>query len=384
VQGTRHAYFVLVLLVLVLLVVLAAGVSANPAQVRDRSSAYPGEIRAVRVAEGLTRPWSLAVLPNGGFLITERPGRLVRLSPGGQKSDVSGLPSIASAGQGGLLDVVLAPDFQQSRHVFVSYVTQRSNGLGTAVARARLEDSQLESVEEIFVMEGAAYSTRHFGSRIVFLQDGTLLFTIGDRGARDNAQDLGHHAGSTLRIAQDGSVPGANPFVDRSGALPEIYSYGHRNAQGMAIHPETGAVWLHEHGPQGGDEVNIVEAGNNYGWPVITYGEEYGSGRRIGEGTSKPGMEQPVVYWDPSIAPSGMAFYQGAAIPGWQGDLFVGALAGRHLRRLDVEGRRIVDQEVLFPNSLGRIRDVRMARDGHLYLLTDAPNGALYRIEPGE
>ena len=378
-QGTRHAC-----LVFILLLVLTTGMSANPAQVSDRSGAYPGEIRAVRVAEGLTRPWALAVLPNGDFLVTERPGRLLRLSPGGEKTAISGLPSIAASGQGGLLDVVLAPDYQQSRRIFFSYVTQRSNGLGTAVARARLEDSRLESVEEIFVMEGAAYSTRHFGSRIVFLQDGTLLFTIGDRGARDNAQDLGHHAGSTLRISQDGSVPRDNPFVDRPSALPEIYSYGHRNAQGMAIHPETGEVWLHEHGPQGGDEVNIVEARNNYGWPVITYGEEYGSGRRIGEGTSKPGMEQPIVYWDPSIAPSGMAFYQGGAVPGWQGDLFVGALAGRHLRRLDMEGRRVVDQEVLFPNSLGRIRDVRMAPDGHLYLLTDAPNGALYRIESAE
>jgi glucose/arabinose dehydrogenase len=210
-----------------------------------------------------------------------------------------------------------------------------------------------------------------------------LLFTIGDRGNRPRAQDLGDHAGSTLRINPDGSVPSDNPFVDRTGAKPEIYTYGNRNAQGMTVHPETGTVWQHEHGPRGGDEVNIIEAGVNYGWPVITYGEAY-SGGEIGEGTSRPGMRQPVIHWTPSIAPSGMDFYDGERFPEWQGDLFAGALAGQHLRRLEVAGERVTDQEVLLRDELGRIRDVQTGPDGYLYLLTDANNGRLYRLEPAD
>jgi glucose/arabinose dehydrogenase len=231
-------------------------------------------------------------------------------------------------------------------------------------------------------MQGGSGAGQHFGSRLAFLPDGTLLFTIGDRGARDRAQDLGDHAGSTLRINDDGSIPADNPFVGRAGALPEIYTYGNRNAQGMAVQPGTGLVWQHEHGPRGGDEVNIIEAGKNYGWPLITYGEEYFGGK-IGD-TAKRGLEQPLLYWTPSIAPSGMAYYTASAFPNWKGDLFVGALAGRHLRRLEVEGRRVVRQEVLLLDTLGRIRDVRQGPDGYLYLLTDERDGALYRLEPAE
>ncbi|MFW5786495.1 MAG: PQQ-dependent sugar dehydrogenase [bacterium] len=356
------------------------------AGVRDTSSDGNTAVRAVPVARGLSRPWSIAFLPDGQALVTERTGRLLRLDldGSGEPEEVTGLPSIAVSGQGGLLDVTPAPDFESTREIFFSYVRRRDEGLGTAVARATLEGTSLSDVETIFVMEGAASGTIHFGSRLAFLPDDTLLVTIGDRGDRDNAQDLGHHAGSTIRISRDGSAPSDNPFVDTSGALPEIFSYGHRNAQGMTLHPETGAIWQHEHGPQGGDEVNVVRAGRNYGWPVISYGDEYGSGEPVGEGTSKSGMEQPLLHWSPSIAPSGMTFYTGPHVPEWQGDLFVGALAGQHLRRVELDGTEVIDQEVLFRNTLGRIRDVAQGPDGYLYLIVDSGNATLYRLEPEE
>jgi glucose/arabinose dehydrogenase len=336
--------------------------------------------RVVSVAEGLQNPWGVVFLPDGRLLISERPGRL-NLLEDGRLLPVSGLPRIDAGRQGGLLDVVLHPDYRENGWIYLAYSAGGGASWGTRISRARLQGERLVDVEELFRMDNGSSAGVHFGSRMVFLPDRTLLFTIGDRGDRDRAQSLREHAGKTLRINDDGSIPADNPFVGRPNALPEIYTYGNRNAQGMAIQPESGLVWQHEHGPRGGDEVNIIEAGRNYGWPVITYGREY-SGAEVSSLTEAPGMQQPVIYWVPSIAPSGMSFYRGEAFGGWRGNIFVGALAGQHLRRLVVDGREVVHQEVLLRGQLGRIRDVREGPDGFLYLLTDARNGALLRLEP--
>jgi len=344
-------------------------------------SSEQASFRVVQVASGLERPWGMAFLPDGRVLVTERVGRLKLIGSDGSVEEVSGLPSIAAVGQGGLLDVALHPDYDAFGRIYLSYVYREAGGLGTAVARASLSGNRLENVETIFRMQPTSSGSRHFGSRFAFLSDGTLLFTIGDRGNRPRAQDLGDHAGKTLRINADGSVPSDNPFVDRADAMPEVYTYGNRNAQGMTIHPDTGTVWQHEHGPRGGDEINIIEPGVNYGWPEITYGEAY-SGGSIGSGTSRPGMAEPVIHWTPSIAPSGMDFYEGERFPEWRGDLFVGALAGQHLRRVEVSGERVVAQETLLQRRLGRIRDVVSGPDGYLYLLTDSNDGGLFRLEP--
>jgi glucose/arabinose dehydrogenase len=293
---------------------------------------------------------------------------------------LAGVPVVYASGQGGLLDVILDPDFASNRLVYLSYAARADGGAGTRVARARLGDAGLEDLEVIF----AAMVTgggRHFGSRLGFDPDGYLFVTLGERGASERAQDLGSLAGKVVRLHADGSVPAGNPFVGRPGAGPEIYSYGHRNPQGLAVHPETGRVWVEEHGPRGGDEVNLVAAGVNYGWPVITYGRAY-SGGAIGEGSAKEGMAQPVHYWVPSISPSGMAFYQGDAFPQWQGDLLVGALSGELLARLELDGEQVAGEERLLEGVLGRIRDVRVGPDGYVYLLTDHANGALLRLEP--
>jgi glucose/arabinose dehydrogenase len=337
--------------------------------------------RVVTVADGLEHPWSVAFLPGGDALITERPGRL-RIVRGGvlDPEPLAGVPEVYASGQGGLLDVILDPDFASNRLVYLSYAARADGGAGTRVARARLGDAGLEDLEVIF----AAMVTgggRHFGSRLGFDPDGYLFVTLGERGASERAQDLGSLAGKVVRLHADGSVPAGNPFVGRAGAGPEIYSYGHRNPQGLAVHPETGRVWVEEHGPRGGDEVNLVAAGVNYGWPVITYGRAY-SGGAIGEGSAKEGMAQPVHYWVPSISPSGMAFYQGDAFPQWQGDLLVGALSGELLARLELDGEQVAGEERLLDGVLGRIRDVRVGPDGYVYLLTDHANGALLRLEP--
>ena len=335
--------------------------------------------RVVQVAGGLEHPWAVAFLPDGRMLVSERPGRL-RLVEDGRLTEVSGLPEVAPVGQGGLLDLVLHPRYAENGWIYFAHSAGQGAELGTRISRARLSGSRLTEVQTLFTMRPGSNTRQHFGSRLAFLPDGTLLFTIGDRGARDRAQDLGDHAGSTLRINDDGSVPMDNPFVATPGALPEIYTYGNRNAQGMVVHPDTGRVWQHEHGPRGGDEINIIEPGKNYGWPRITYGQEYFGGR-IGT-TRAPGLEEPLLHWTPSIAPSGMDFYSGSAFPAWRGNLFVGALVGRHLRRLEVQGEEVVHQEVLLLNTLGRIRDVRQGPDGLVYVLTDEGNGGLFRLEP--
>jgi glucose/arabinose dehydrogenase len=285
-------------------------------------------------------------------------------------------------GQGGLLDVALHPDFADNGWVYLSYAGEAGGEAGTEVARARLEGTTLIDVMVIFSAHPKTPGSAHYGGRLLFDRAGQLYIALGDRrNYMQEAQKLSSHLGGVIRVNDDGSAPDDNPFTGRDDALPELFTYGHRNVQGMTLHPATGAVWTHEHGPRGGDEVNILKAGANYGWPAITYGIDY-SGAIISEKTQAPGMEQPVVYWVPSIAPSGMAFYQGDLFPEWRGDLFVGALAGRHLRRLELDGDRVTGQEELLADLGERIRDVETGPDGYLYLLTDATNGRLLRLEP--
>ena len=339
-------------------------------------------LRPVVIAKGLQHPWGLAFLPDGRMLVTERPGRLRIVSPQGAVGEpVQGVPAVDARGQGGLLDVAIDPKFAQTPWVYLSYAEAGDGGNGTAVARGRLQGNRLVDVAVIFRQRPKHDGTAHFGSRLVFDRSGRLFVTMGDRfSRRDEAQSLSSHIGKVVRIEPDGGIPADNPFVGRQSALPEIWSYGHRNVQGAALHPQTGELWTHEHGPQGGDEVNVAEAGKNYGWPVITYGREYGTGFKIGEGTEKAGMEQPLVYWVPSIAPSGMAFLTSDRYPGWQGNLFVGTLRAQVLVRMELDGRRIVRQERLLSTLSERIRDVRQGPDGWLYVLTDNEDGKVLRL----
>lgn len=373
--------------------VLAAIVVAAPAmlaatahaEIVHREKTQSAGIVVERVASGLQNPWGLAFLPDGRMLVTERPGRLRVVSASGEVSPpVSGAPSVWANGQGGLLDVALAPDFAQSRLVYMSFAQARDGGAVTAVARGRLNDAgtALEGTRTIFSQTPVGNTGRHFGSRLVFDRGGNLFVTTGDRGNReDDSQDPAGLIGKVIRLAPDGGVPKDNPFVGREGYRPEIWSLGHRNAQGAALHPQTGRLWTSEHGSRGGDEINVPLAGRNYGWPVITYGIDY-SGAKIGEGTAKPGMEQPIYYWDPSIAPSGLAFYTADRFPGWRGSAFTGALAGQMLVRLSLDGERVTAEERLLRGLRQRIRDVRQGPDGFLYLLTDSRDGQLLRVRP--
>ena len=341
-----------------------------------------GPLVVSEVARGLEHPWGLAFLPDGRMLVTERPGRLVLLERDGKsRRTLTGVPAVRAGGQGGLLGIALSPTFATDRLVYMSFAEAGDGGAGTAVARGRLTDSGLETTQVIWRQTPKAGGGNHWGSRLVFARDGTLFVTTGDRySERPRVQDLTSTIGKVVRINPDGSIPRDNPFVGRADARPEIWSYGHRNLQGAALHPVTGQLWTLEHGARGGDELNFPQAGKNYGWPVITYGVDY-SGVKIGEGTARPGMEQPVYYWDPVIAPSGAMFYTGDAFPAWKGQLFVGSLTPGALVRLQLDGGRVVNEERYLPD-VGRVRDVVQGPDGLIYLLTDASDGRLLRVAP--
>ncbi len=365
-------------LVLSLLFTVSCG---GPATAQDFSTRH-GRVRVVTVAEGLNHPWGLAFLPDGRMLVTERPGRLRIVERDGRLSPpLAGVPDVAAGGQGGLLDVALAPDFERSRTIYLSYAEPEGRVAGTAVARARLGDRGLGNLQVIFRQEPKVSGGAHFGSRLVFTPDGFLFITTGDRNRKADSQDLSRHLGKVIRVRPDGTVPPDNPFVRRGSAQPEIWSYGHRNLQGAALHPETGQLWTVEHGAAGGDEVNAPKAGRNYGWPVISYGRDY-SGAKIGIGTSNAGMEQPIHYWDPSIAPSGLTFYTGDKFPAWKGNLLVGSLKFGLLVRLELSGERVTYEERMLQGLGDRIRDVRQGPDGYVYLLTDESNGRILRVEP--
>jgi glucose/arabinose dehydrogenase len=353
-----------------------------PAQTFKSSA---GDLKVETVAGGLAHPWALAFLPDGNILVTERPGRMRIATPDGKLSaPLQNLPKVAANGQGGLHDVVLDRGFADNKTVYFCFAEPAGGGARTAMARAMLGDGKLDDVKVIFRQEGPLSSGRHFGCRIVQTPDNHLFLTMGDHGSSPNeAQNLGNHIGKIVRIAPDGSVPKDNPFVGRADAKPEIWSYGHRNSQGAALHPSTGKLWEHEHGPRGGDEVNIPEKGKNYGWPVIGFGIDY-NGATIHESTSKPGMEQPIKQWTPIIAPSGMAFYQGELFPAWKGNLFVGGLATRILVRLTLDGDKVTGEERLLQGLRERIRDVRNGPDGAIYLLTDNSAGRILRVTPAK
>jgi glucose/arabinose dehydrogenase len=367
------------------------GVGQEPAfegQTRAPGMTVGVDFEVKTVADGLEQPWAIELFEDGRMLVTERPGRLRVVTPDGALSEpVTGLPEVDARDQGGLLDVAIAPDFSSSQTIYWSYAEPREGGTGTALAKGRLVTDggapRVEDVQVIFQQQPTMDSTLHYGSRIAFAPDGTLFLTLGERSileGRVQSQDLGSHLGKVIRIHADGSVPADNPFVDREGALPEIWSYGHRNMQGATIHPDTGALWVVDHGARGGDELNTPAAGKNYGWPIITYGIEY-SGEPIGEGiTQKEGMEQPVYYWDPVIAPSGMLFYTGDVFPAWRGSLFIGSLGGEHLDRLTLDGERVVGEERLLTDLQQRIRDVVQGPDGAIYVVTGEGAGRILKL----
>ncbi len=368
---------------------LAAACAPAPAET-FRSAA--GDLSVETVAGGLVNPlvnpWALAFLPDGRMLVTERPGRMRIAARDGKLSPpLLGVPPVFAIGQGGLLDVVLDRAYAQNQTIYFCYAEPVERGARTALARAKLIDGatpRLDDVKIIFRQEGPLSSSNHHGCRIVQTPDNNLFLTLGDHfGPREEAQNLSNHLGKIIRIRPDGSVPPDNPFAGRPGAKPEIWSYGHRNSQGAAVNPASGKLWMHEHGPRGGDEINIAEAGKNYGWPVIGYGIDY-SFARIHESTQKAGLEQPVKYFVPSIAPSGMAFYSGKLVPAWRGNLFVGALAGQMLLRLEVDGDKVGKEERLLQGLRERIRDVREGPDGALYLLTDSRDGRILRVKPAK
>ena len=373
-----------------ILPLLAAGMvlsvsSVAFAQTVDSSA---GKLTATVLAEGLDHPWAMAFLPDGRFLVTERSGQLLVIDNGVESGAIEGVPRVVAEGQGGLLDLVLAPDFETSGRIYLTFAEPAEDaglqrGTGTAVIAAKLvlegDGGRLEDQKVIFRMNNFDNSNRHFGSRIAIGDDGSLFVTLGERGTMERAQDPADLAGGVVRIAPDGSVPEDNPKLE--GWAPEFWSIGHRNPQGATIRPKDGALFTVEHGARGGDEVNMPTAGDNFGWPVITYGVDY-SGVKIGEGTEKEGLEQPIHYWDPSISPSGLDFYEGDLMADWQGDLLAGGLSGAVLVRLDMEGDSVAGEERLFAGQLGRIRDVRVGADGAVYLLTDEDNGRLIRVAP--
>ena len=363
--------------------------SCAEAQENSTLSSQQADFRIVTIIDDLNHPWALEFLPKNNFLISERRGKLWRVFPDGRKVEISNVPQVYHEGQGGLLDVKLEPKFKNGGRLYFSYSATDVNDddkANTEVARARLDLNQntLSDIEVIFQAEPKVEGDNHWGSRLAFTDDNKLFITLGERfDYEEEAQNPANHLGAVIRLNPDGSIPADNPFVNDNNKRSEIFSYGHRNPQGMDIHPETREVWIHEHGPKGGDEINILKKGANYGWPAVTFGISYW-GTEISDKTTAPGMEDPILQWTPSIAPSGMTFYTGDKFPEWKGDLFVGALAMRHLRRLELDGQKITQQEELLKDRNERIRDVRQGPDGYLYILTDEDDGKLYRLEPLE
>jgi len=359
----------------------AAPPAAPSAPATAPAAVTPVAVKTEDVAVGLAGPWSLAFLPDGSMLVTEKRGTLRRVTAAGQISaPLAGVPPVFDVGQGGLLDVVLSPGFASDRTIFFTYSEPAGNDTSrTAVARAELGDTALSNLAVIYRQTPARPGSMHYGSRLVFDRGGNLYVTMGERGEQDRAQDLGTTQGKVVRIRPDGAIPADNPVFPQPGAVPGIWSYGHRNPQGAALNPVTGELWISEHGPQGGDEINRIVKGANYGWPRITYGVEYGSGAQLGEGTTAPDVEPPLHFWVPiSVAPAGMVFYTGDKLPGWQGSLLVGTLAGQMLARLTLEGDTVVAENRYLSGE--RIRDIRQGPDGYPYLLTDS--GRLMRVVP--
>ena len=369
--------------------------NGNPPEATGQTPAFPGQTRArvvhsatayqvTPVANGLSHPWSLQFLPDGSMLVTERPGRMRIVAADGKLGDpISGVPAVYAHGQGGLFDVALDPDFAKTHTLYFSYFEARGGHPGLTVARAELNGNALANVKTIFVAQPGATGDANIGGRIVVARDGTLFITVGDRFAlKDDAQKLDNDLGKVIRINTDGGIPPDNPFVGQAGARPEIWSYGHRNSEGAAINPATGKLWTVEHGPRGGDEVNAPQPGKNYGWPVITYGIDYDGMPIEGGITARAGLEQPLYYWDPVIAPSGFMFYTDTLIPEWKGNLFIGGLRSQRVSRLTLDGEKITGEEWLFTDLHKRIRDVRQGPDGAIYLLTDESNGQILKVTP--
>jgi aldose sugar dehydrogenase len=359
----------------------AAVLASTPALAQDRTvSAEAGQLNVRLMARGLDHPWGLALLPDGRMLVTERPGRLRVVNRDGNLSQpLAGLPRIVAQQQGGLLDVALDPSFASNQLVYFSFVEPGDGGTSTAVARGRFADTRLDDVRVVFSQRPKMSNGLHFGSRLAFTRDGKLFITTGDRFQFDPAQDLGSHLGKVIRINLDGTAPQDNPFAGRQGARPEIWSYGHRNIQGAAIHPQTGALWIHEMGPRGGDELNIAEAGKNFGWPLVSWGDHY-DGKPIPKPPTRPEFAQSVRYWNPVIAPSGMVFYTADLIAPWKGSLLIGGLRSQGIVRLTLDGARVTNEERI---SLGsRTRDVRQGPDGAVYALTDETDGKILRLAP--
>ena len=354
-----------------------------------------GGLRPRVVMDGLLSPWSIAFLPDGEALVTERPGNLKRLKLGGFGADHQGrgkgpgqikiqnVPRVHASGQGGLLDVIVSPNFERDELIFMSLAQPTDGGARTAIFRARLRGAELQQVEMIFAQKDDPKGQLHFGSRLVVDSDGFLFATLGERFfERSKAQSLENHFGKIIRIHTDGSIPNSNPFANQLGAMREVWSLGHRNPQGAALHPRTGDLWVHEHGPQGGDELNLIREGRNYGWPQITYGREYVTGFKIGEGTSRVDVEQPIHYWVPSIAPSGMTFVTSERYGALRGHLLVGSLKERCLALLELKENQVVGEQRILSSMKSRIRDVRQGPDGYLYALTDSDEGVMVRLEP--
>ncbi len=373
----RYSY--LILFTAMILFTACENAQVNEKNSEENSNSF--EVEVEKLADGLQNPWGLEFLPDGRILIAERPGRLRVFEDGELKSaPIEGLPEIWAHGQGGLLDVRMHPDYEENGWLYIAYAARgQGNSGNTAIARGRLENNRFTDVEVLFHGQPHTSGRVHFGTRIVFDEDGYLFFAIGDRGQQDMAQELNNHNGKVLRLYDDGKEPSDNPFVDKSDAKPEIWAYGSRNIQGMAFHPETGALWTHEHGPKGGDEINVIRPGENYGWPKATHGINY-DGSTITEHTSLPGMVDPILDWTPSIAPCGMDFVTSDRYPSWNGDILVGALAGQHIHRVVIEGEEVIHTEKML-EGLARFRAVRQGPDGYIYILTESPVMFL-RIKP--